>query len=70
MVPTKMLICVTPDEKILGSNLLKKNFICSSIFILILKIGLKFFLTKKVELLTARNLLVKQHMTILEHQIY
>ena len=30
----------------LGNNLLKKNFIFSSIFILILKIGLKFFLTK------------------------
>ena len=46
MVPTKILICVIPDEKILGSNLLKKNFICLFIFILILKIGLKFFLTK------------------------
>ena len=47
MVPTKMLICVTPDEKILGSNLRKKSFIFSSIFIFTLKIGLKFFLTKK-----------------------
>jgi len=33
MVPTKILIWVTPDEKILGSNLRKKNFIFSSIFI-------------------------------------
>ena len=30
----------------LGSNLRKKNFTFLSIFILILKIGLKFFLTK------------------------
>ena len=47
MVPTKILICVTPEEKMLGSNLLKKNFIFLSTFIFILKIGLKFFLTKK-----------------------
>ena len=46
MVPTKILICVTPYEKILGSNLRKKNFIFSSIFIFKVKIGLKIFLTK------------------------
>ena len=45
MGPTKMLIWVTPDEKILGSNLRKKNFTFLSILILTLKIGLKFFLT-------------------------
>ena len=39
------MIWVTPDEKILGSSFPKKNLILSSIFILILKIGLKFFLT-------------------------
>jgi len=46
MVPTKILIWVTPDEKILGINLRKKDFIFSSIFILNVKIGIKFFLTK------------------------
>ena len=46
MVPTKILIWVTPDEKMLGSNLWKKNFIFASIFIFKVKIGLKFFLTK------------------------
>ena len=46
MVPIKILIWVTPDEKILGSNLRKKNFIFSSILIFRVKIGLKFFLTK------------------------
>ena len=46
MVPTKILIWVTPDEKMLGSNLRKKNFIFSSIFIFKVKIGLKFYLTK------------------------
>ena len=46
MVPTKILICVTPEAKILGNSLRKKNFICLSSFIFILKIGLKFFLTK------------------------
>ena len=46
--PIKILIWVTPDEKILGSSFLKKNLIFSSIFILIPKIGLKFFLTKKI----------------------
>ena len=46
MVPTKILIWVTPEEKILGISFPKKNLILLSIFILILKIGLKFFLTK------------------------
>ena len=46
MVPTKILIWVTPDEKMLGSNLRKKNFIFLSILIFRVKIGLKFFLTK------------------------
>ena len=47
MVPTKILIWVTPEEKILGSSFLKKNLILLSIFILIPKTGLKYFLTKK-----------------------
>ena len=46
MVPIKILIWVTPDEKMLGSNLRKKNFTFSSIFIFKVKIGMKFFLTK------------------------
>ena len=46
-MPTKILICVTPEENILGSNFLKNILTSLFIFILILKIGLKFFLTKK-----------------------
>ena len=55
MVPTKILICVTPDEKMLGSNFLKKNFIFSSIFILIVRTGLKFFLTKNIKTINCKN---------------
>ena len=31
IVPTRMLICVTPEEKILGKSFLKKNFTLLSI---------------------------------------
>ena len=55
MVPTKILIWVTPDEKMLGSNLWKKNFIFSSIFIFKVKMGLKFFLTKKNKISNCKN---------------
>ena len=46
MVPTRILICVTPDEKMLGINLLKKNFVFWSIFTLMFSGGLKFLFTK------------------------
>ena len=39
MVPTKILICVTPDEKILGNNFEKKFFTLSSIEILKKNLG-------------------------------
>ena len=39
----------------LGSNLLKKIFTFSSILILILKIGLKFFLTKNKSNINCKN---------------
>ena len=55
IVPTKILIWVTPDEKILGSNLRKKNFIFLSILILILKVGLKFFLTKNNKIINCKK---------------
>ena len=55
MVPTKILICVTPEEKILGNNLRKKNFIFSSIFILTLKVGLKFFRTKNNKIINCKK---------------
>ena len=55
MVPTNILICVTPDEKMLGSNFRKKNFISSLIFIFKLKIGLKFFLTKNNKIINCKN---------------
>ena len=50
-----MLICVTPEEKILGRSFPKKNFILLSIIIFKLKIGLKFFLTKKNKISSCKN---------------
>ena len=38
---------MTPEEKILGSNFLKKKLTFLSNFILKFKIGLKYFLVKK-----------------------
>ena len=38
IVPTKILICVTPDEKMLGSNFLKNSF--TLLFELNLKLNL------------------------------
>ena len=55
MVPTRIFIWVTPEEKILGISFLKKNFIFSSIFILIIGIGLNFFLTKKNKITSCIN---------------
>ena len=40
IVPIKMLICVIPDEKMLGSNFLKKNLTLLSAFSLRVKLGL------------------------------
>ena len=37
-MPIKILICVTPDENILGNNFFKKNLIFEFIFILKLKL--------------------------------
>ena len=42
-----MLICVTPDEKILGNNFLKNNFIFLSFLNLKEILKIKYFLTKK-----------------------
>ena len=39
IVPTKIFICVTPDENILGKSFLKNNLILSSIEKLNLIIG-------------------------------
>ena len=49
MVPTKIFICVTPDEKILGSNFLKKNFNFLSIFTLNENFGKYYFLVKNTK---------------------
>ena len=40
IVPIKILIWVTPDEKILGNNFLKKNFTLLSTLNLKVKAGL------------------------------
>ena len=44
IVPIKILICVTPEEKILGKSFLKKLFILLSILKFILSLGLYIFL--------------------------
>ena len=46
-VPIKMFIWVTPEEKILGSNFLKKVLILPSILIYNLNLGEKYFFTNK-----------------------
>ena len=55
MVPTRILICVTPDEKMLGINLLKKNFVFWSIFTLMFSDGLKFLFTKNSKIKNCNN---------------
>jgi len=47
IVPIKIFICVTPEEKILGSNFLKKVLTLLPILICSLNSGEKYFFTKK-----------------------
>ena len=49
IVPTKILICVTPEEKILGNNFLKNIFILLLFLNLKEIFGIKYFLTKKIK---------------------
>ena len=44
-----MFICVTPEEKILGNNFLKNNFILLLFLNLKEIFGIKYFLTKKIK---------------------
>ena len=43
MVPTNILICITPDEKILGNSFVKNFLIGFVNFIIGLIFGIKYF---------------------------
>ena len=49
MVPTKILICVTPEENILGISFLKNILISLVILIVKLIFGLKNFFTNIIK---------------------
>ena len=50
-----MFICVIPEENILGTSFLKKNFTFLVILKLIFIIGLKYFLTKIKRIISWNN---------------
>ena len=54
IVPTKIFIWVTPEEKMLGSNFLKKILTLLSILNDKLSLGEKYFFTKKYKKISCK----------------